>query len=143
MNPNCVEIQAMSMRWFLALGLCVALAAVAVASDSSEDRNLPNPSKAVVEQAPSLPSVNGKYRVLLRKIYVPQDTQAYGKFADYGMFTGNAWAGYNNLPPGYWVYVYPNWYIWRDCVKPNATLPPGKVQQLQLESPPLDRPLTK
>jgi hypothetical protein len=141
----------MSMRWFLALGLCVALAAVAAASGDSEERNLPNANTARVEEAPSFPSVGGKYRVLLRKIHVPQDKASYGLFSDYGMYTGDSWAGYNNLPPGYWVYVYPHWYIWRDCVKPNATLPgakqlgipPGKLGEVQPDLIPLERPLTK
>jgi hypothetical protein len=127
----------MSMRWFLAAGLCVTVVAVAAASGGSEERNLPDPNKAAVEEAPSLPSVKGKYRVLLRKIHVPQDGQAYGKFTDYGMYTGNSWAGYNNLPPGYWVYVYPHWYIWRDCVNPNIVVPPipldGKLDANQFK----------
>jgi hypothetical protein len=140
----------MSKRWFLAPGLCVALAAVAAASGGSEERNLPDPNKAVVEEAPSLPTVAGKYRVLLRKIHVPQDKASYGLFTDYGMYTGDSWAGYINLPAGYWVYVYPHWYIWRDCVNPNATLPPGKrpqapgqLQKLEPDLIPLERPLTK
>jgi hypothetical protein len=73
----------------------------------------------------------------LRKIHVPQDGQAYGKFTDYGMYTGNSWAGYNNLPPGYWVYVYPHWYIWRDCANPNIVVPPipldGKLDAKQFK----------
>jgi hypothetical protein len=119
----------MSTRWLLAAGLSVALAAVAAASDDYDGRMLPDPNRARVEEPPQLPSVYGKYRVLLRKIHVPQDTNAYGKFTDYGMYTGNAWAGFNDLPPGYWVYVYPNWYIWRDCVKPNLVVPPVRNPQ--------------
>jgi hypothetical protein len=119
----------MSTRWLLAAGLSVALAAVAAASDDADGRMLPDPNKARVEEPPQLPSVYGKYRVLLRKINVPQDTNAYGQFTDYGMYTGNSWAGFNDLPPGYWVYVYPNWYIWRDCVKPNLVVPPVRNPQ--------------
>ena len=119
----------MSTRWLLAAGLLVAFAAVAAASDDYDGRMLPDPNKARVEEPPQLPSVYGKYRVLLRKIHVPQDTNAYGQFTDYGMYTGNSWAGFNDLPPGYWVYVYPNWYIWRDCVKPNLVVPPVRNPQ--------------
>jgi hypothetical protein len=57
-------------------------------------------------------SVNGKYQNLLMTVYVPQDNASYGSFYDWGYSTTSSWAGYNNLPPGYWVYVYPNWYIW-------------------------------
>lgn len=113
----------MLMRWFLAVGLCVTLAAVAAASGGAEDRFMPNPNTARTEEAPSLPSAGGKYRVLLRKIYVPQDKGSYGQFSDYGMYTGDSWAGFNNLPPGHWVYVYPHWYIWREVANPNAKSP--------------------
>ena len=121
----------MSTRWLLAAGLLAAFAAVAAASDDYDGRMLPDPNRARVEEPPQLPSVHGKYRVLLRKIHVPQDTNAYGKFTDYGMYTGDSWAGYTKLPPGYWVYVYPHWYIWRDCVKPNLVVPPVRNPQVQ------------
>ncbi len=136
----------MSMRWFLAPGLCVALAAVAAASGGSEERFLPDPNKAAIETEDLVPSVNGKYRVLLRKLYMPQDEASYHRFWDFGMWQGTAYGQYANLPVGYWVYVYPNWYIWRDLANPNATLPPGKLppapdpqKQLQIEGIPLTK----
>ena len=57
-------------------------------------------------------SVNGKYFNLLMTLYVPQDQGSYGNFYDWGYYTGTSYAGYSNIPPGYWVYVYPNWYVW-------------------------------
>jgi hypothetical protein len=57
-------------------------------------------------------SVNGKYSNLLMTLSVPQDQASYGNFYDWGYYTGTSYAGYNNIPPGYWVYVYPNWYVW-------------------------------
>lgn len=57
-------------------------------------------------------SVNGKYYNLLRTIYVPSDQNSYGNFYEWGYWSGSSWKGHTNLPPGYWVYVYPNWYIW-------------------------------
>ena len=69
-------------------------------------------NKALVDSAPARATVNGKYRKLLRKIKVEEDRQSYGNFYDWGHYTGTSWAGHNNLPPGYWVYVYPHWYIW-------------------------------
>jgi hypothetical protein len=59
-------------------------------------------------------SVNGKYRTLLTTLYAPQDQGSYGSFNDWGYSTSTSWAGYTNLPQGYWVYVYPNWYIWKN-----------------------------
>lgn len=135
----------MSMRWFLAVALGVAVAAAAAASGSSEERNLPDPNRARVEELPPLPSVHGKYRRLLSKINVPQDKASYGLFSDFGMCACPSWAGYTNLPTGYWVYVYPHWYIWGDCVKPNATLPlgapvvPGQLGELRSDVPPLTK----
>jgi len=66
-------------------------------------------------EPPPLPkqaSADGKYRNLLKKVHAPQDQATYGDFSDYGHYTGANWAGETNLPPGYWVYVFPNWYIW-------------------------------
>ena len=57
-------------------------------------------------------SVDGKYSKLLKKIEVAEDKASYGDFNDYGYDTTTEWAGYKDLPPGYWVYVAPNWYIW-------------------------------
>jgi hypothetical protein len=56
--------------------------------------------------------VEGKYRMLLKQIAVPEDAAAYGEFKDFGSWFGTTWAGYSDLPQGYWVYVYPRWYIW-------------------------------
>jgi len=58
------------------------------------------------------PSFGGKYVNLLRRISVPQDRRRYGLCRDYGRYSGSSWAGYRNLPSGYWTYKYPHWYIW-------------------------------
>jgi len=59
-------------------------------------------------------SVGGKYSRLLKKIEEKADLENYNKFHDYGAWQGTSYAGHNDLPAGYWVYVYPNWYIWGD-----------------------------
>ena len=69
---------------------------------------------ALTRAIPAKAHVDGKYRKLLRRIRVPRDKQNYSDFSDYGHFEGTEWAGYTNLPPGYWVYVYPHWYIWEE-----------------------------
>jgi hypothetical protein len=48
----------------------------------------------------------------LKVINVPQDKGSYGDFNDYGYYSSTSYAGYDNIPAGYWVYVYPDWYIW-------------------------------
>jgi len=59
-------------------------------------------------------SVNGRYRVLLRKIEVPDDWRSYGAFCDWGFWKGTSYAGADDLPPGHWVYVHPHWYVWQE-----------------------------
>jgi hypothetical protein len=87
------------LRQLSVLGLAAVLAAPA----------------AAFGQGPGLlrtASADGKYEDLLRTIHVPGDRTTYGAFDDFGYWDDTAWAGYTNLPPGYWVYVAPNWYIW-------------------------------
>ena len=40
------------------------------------------------------------------------DHAIYGAFNDWGRWEGTAYAGHFDLPPGDWVYVYPDWYVW-------------------------------
>ena len=63
-------------------------------------------------------SVSGKYRRLVKKIEVRDDFQRFGAFNDYGHWDGTEYSGHKDLPPGNWVYVYPNWYIWAEAVVP-------------------------
>jgi hypothetical protein len=58
--------------------------------------------------------VNGKYRNLLTKVAAPDDRGSYKDFSDYGWYAGTSYKGRRDLPHGYWVYVYPYWYIFRD-----------------------------
>ena len=39
------------------------------------------------------------------------------RFHDFGFWGGTEWRNHKGLPPGHWVYVYPHWYIWRDCTQ--------------------------
>jgi len=72
---------------------------------------LPEPtSPSGVERA----SMNGKYSELLEVLDVPEDQTTYGDFYDMGYKTTKSHRGYSNLPTGYWVYVSPSWYIWKN-----------------------------
>jgi len=64
-------------------------------------------------------TVGGKYSNLLRKILVKNDFAQEGEFNDYGMWRASRYAGYKDLPDGYWVYVYPHWYIFGTKSKPE------------------------
>jgi HEAT repeat protein len=74
-------------------------------------------NKALADTSAVKASVNGKYGKLLRRIYVPQDKANYTEFRDYGQYQGTDYAGHQNIPAGYWVYVYPHWYIWGEQKK--------------------------
>lgn len=72
-------------------------------------------------------SLNGKYRRLVKKIEVRDDFQRFGAFNDYGHWDGTEYSSHKDLPPGNWVYVYPNWYIWAEAVTPpDETKPDAK-----------------
>ena len=70
-------------------------------------------------------SVDGKYRRLVKKIEVRDDFQRFGAFNDYGHWDGTEYAGHKDLPPGNWVYVYPNWYIWAEAAVPAKEAVPA------------------
>lgn len=53
-----------------------------------------------------------KYQDLLDKILRPDDWHAYGSFFEFGHRRGDGFEGAEGLPDGYWVYVYPHWYVW-------------------------------
>lgn len=69
---------------------------------------LPLPS----DQALSKAGAGGKYSNLLRVLEVEPDYLEYGDFKDYGEYEACNYRGYEAVPGGHWVYVYPNWYIW-------------------------------
>ena len=68
-------------------------------------------------------SLHGHYQTLLRKIEVPGDQAEYGDFYDFGHWTGSSYAGHEDLPAGYWVYLAPNWYIFKDASGARVTKP--------------------
>lgn len=76
-------------------------------------------------------SVNGKYDGLQRVLYMPKDADTYTKFKDFGYWSGTTYGGYNDLPTGYWVYVYPFWYVWEREVKPRVQTPVQPVNDNQ------------
>ncbi len=76
------------------------------------------PGELAATEARIKASVSGKYRRLVKKIEVRDDFQRFGAFNDYGHWDGTEYSGHKDLPPGNWVYVYPNWYIWAEAIVP-------------------------
>jgi HEAT repeat protein len=79
-------------------------------------------NRALADILPARAHVNGKYLKLLKKAKVEADLQNYGRFTDYGFYQACSWGGHN-MPGGYWVYVYPHWYIWAE--QKGVPAPPG------------------
>jgi hypothetical protein len=112
-------------------------AALAVAGLAAGGRGLlfPEPATYVASPSATAPlqgglwsseleraSVGGKYATLLRRVHAPEDRSYYGEFRDWGHSTTTAYAGQTSLPPAYWVYVWPNWYLWRDVGVPRRQM---------------------
>lgn len=86
--------------------------------DAAHGESSPAPIELSSTDARTKATVGGQYDVLLDKLAVPQDLGAYGPFYDYGWWTGTEYRDRQGLPPGFWVYVYPDWYIWQERITP-------------------------
>jgi hypothetical protein len=80
-------------------------------------------NKALEKVIPAKARCNGRYVKLLRKIHVPQDRGSYGDFNEFGHYQATDWQGHKNIPAGFWVYVYPHWYIWGENKEAAGQLP--------------------
>jgi hypothetical protein len=80
---------------------------------------VPSPPTIVLspEQALQSASVDGKYSDLLRVLEAEPDYLQYGSFNEYGYHQACSYRGYGPLPEGYWVYVYPSWYLWKSMAR--------------------------
>lgn len=81
----------------------------------------PEPVELTSVEARERATCNAKYSNLLDKLEVPEDLKTYGAFRDYGYWAGDAYRNFTGLPTGYWVYVYPHWYIWGEESTSNRT----------------------
>ncbi len=94
-------------------GLLVIFAVVAAGALGQGAQELtPMPLDRALKRA----TEDGKYRMLLRQIRVESDAKDFGIFHDFGFNRQATCAEFTKIPHGYWVYVYPYWYIWRDRV---------------------------
>jgi hypothetical protein len=74
-------------------------------------------------------SVGGKYSELIKIVPCPKDKAKYGEFNDEGYNKAITYAGVS-VQEGYWVYSYPNWYVWakRDLSKIGFEVRKKKVR---------------
>ena len=105
------------------LALLLAIGCAGMIAQAQEEAHMP------LDAALKKARVDGKYRMLLRQIRVESDLKTFGVFHDFGLNAQSSCAGHEDLPKGYWVYVYPYWYIWRDRADlPQAKRPWGPEQ---------------
>jgi hypothetical protein len=96
-------------------GLLVEAAAAAlVRIDEDLEKKTPAITQALQRKA----SVRGNYFHLSARIKVPQDL-TFSAFQDRASIIGMSpavrdYQGYKDLPKGYWVYIYPYWYLWAE-----------------------------
>lgn len=74
-------------------------------------------------EAPEKARVDGTYDRLLRVIPAPDDARTLGAFRNGGRMDRTAYKGLTDIPPGYWVYVEPSWYVWGVNTKVPAPTP--------------------
>jgi Ca-activated chloride channel family protein len=95
------------------------------------------PAELPAAEARIKATIDGKYRRLLKKIEVRDDVQQYGAFNDFGFWDKSTeYKGHSDLLPGYWVYVYPHWYIWAEADAARLAKPESKPGDASAASTP-------
>lgn len=118
----------------LACGLLIIGAAIANAPSGSlaqEKAKQPAGPKALpLDEAYAKARVGGKYKMLIGQIKLASDYQTYKDFHESGLMQQPRYGGQTNVPAGYWVYVYPYWYIWRDLAATVSAKEPWSAEQV-------------
>lgn len=66
--------------------------------------------------------VNGRYQSLIQAIYCPEAQPDYGFYNHYGYWEGGDYICNDQYArAGYWVYSFPNWYVWGYDTQQTAT----------------------
>jgi len=114
---------ARTYRFLVSVGI-LAVGAIGVAVAQERESKPVDTGLIQVDRAPGVrtpqPGPRGRYKTLLQTIEVPADRAQYGDFYDYGYWSGTSYAGHDGLRPGYWVYLAPNWHIYRDAADESA-----------------------
>ncbi|OKH17866.1 serine/threonine protein kinase [[Limnothrix rosea] IAM M-220] len=83
---------------------------------------IPEPEPVVVDET----SGYGRYTDLIQVINCETALEEYGRYNDWGYWEGGSTVCEANAQPGYWVYVYPDWYVWAtetDSTDPSVNRP--------------------
>ncbi len=79
-----------------------------------QGRRVETPKPLALDAGRTRAKVGNKYANLLKTIEVPSDWERYGTFNEFGHWSGENYSGHKSLPEAYWVYVYPNWFLWQN-----------------------------
>jgi hypothetical protein len=126
-------------RWLAVLGVFALVMGASNSPADEPDRTARGAKFQALPPEKALRKAHGggKYQMLLRQIKAPQDAAQYADFRDLGLRQVKEYAGVTDLPKGYWVYVYPYWYIWRDLA---ATPKPKRAWGPEQATGPPDTP---
>ncbi len=80
----------------------------------------PRPPQLSSREARDKASVGGRYQKLLDKFDRPADFDRYGDYYDAGRKDASDVEGH---PAGYWVYVFPHWYVWDETTPVSNAAP--------------------
>lgn len=64
---------------------------------------------------------NHKYRSLRYTIFAPEEKISHGEFLEFGYRKRNEYLGHTKIPEGYWVWVYPHWFIFEEDLSKEET----------------------
>lgn len=96
----------------MAVFLVVASIGLLPVSTTAMPITPPKNGGAAEKAQPDATSAYGKYTTLIQTLNCPADKATYGNYMDYGYWGGGAWCGQTGSA-GYWVWVFPNWYVWK------------------------------
>jgi hypothetical protein len=68
---------------------------------------------------PAKVNPTGKYKTLIQVLPCPKDKGRYGEYYDYGYWGGGDLCGEQG-EAGFWVWSYPNWYIFKEKQGPGV-----------------------
>ena len=64
---------------------------------------------------------NYKYRTLRYTIFAPQERVSHGDFLEFGYRKRSEYLGQTKIPEGYWIWVYPHWFIFEEDLSKEET----------------------
>lgn len=73
------------------------------------------------EEQLEMATCNHKYRNLIHTLFAPQEKEVHGLELEFGYRDRAEYLGYNNIPEGYWVFVYPHWFIFESDASKEET----------------------